>query len=182
MSRQNGWRSEKKRRPREAVAPFVARILTELADGNPGLEVHVGGSWRRGAEMIGDIDILVITEAGTLAPDLLDPGVILPESVTWQRRGARVANGDIAIADGPLHVDVWSAKPESRGAMLAFFTGPMQLNLRQRARAKAMGLALSQNGLTDRETGEQLDDGTEESIYRILHWPWLTPEERQRYA
>jgi DNA polymerase/3'-5' exonuclease PolX len=125
---------------------------------------------------------LVITAAGTLAPDLLDPGVLLPECVNWQRRGARVANGDLPLPDGPLHVDVWSAKPESRGAMLAFFTGPMQLNLRQRARAKAMGLALSQNGLTDRATGEQLDDGTEESIYRLLRWPWLTPEERQRYA
>lgn len=45
-----------------------------------------------------------------------------------------------------------------------------------------MNLALSQNGLFDRETGEQLDDGTEESVYRILHWPWLTPEERQKYA
>jgi DNA polymerase (family 10) len=157
-------------------------LATELALANPGLEYHFGGSWRRGAPVIGDIDILVITDAGTLAPDLLDPGVILPESVTWQRRGARVANGDMALADGPLHVDVWSAKPGSRGAMLCFFTGPQALNLRQRARAKGMGLALSQNGLTDRETGEQLDDGTEQSIYRILRWPWLTPEERQRYA
>src|SRR4051794_33987090 len=61
-------------------------------------------------------DIMVITEAGTLAPDLLDPGVTLPESVTWQRRGARVANGDLLLPNG-LHVDVWSAKPESRGAM-----------------------------------------------------------------
>jgi DNA polymerase (family 10) len=157
-------------------------LAAELSSLNYGLEFHFGGSWRRGAPVIGDIDILVITEAGTLAPDLLDPGVILPECVTWQRRGARVANGDMVLLDGPLHIDVWSAKPESRGAMLAFFTGPMQLNVRQRARAKSMGMALSQNGLTDRETGEQLDDGTEESIHRILRWPWLTPEERQKYA
>jgi DNA polymerase/3'-5' exonuclease PolX len=176
------WRSEKKRRSRAEIQPVVDLLVAELQTQNPGLEVHVGGSYRRGAPTIGDIDILVITEAGTLAPDLLDPGVILPERVTWQRRGARVANGEMALDDGPLLIDVWAAKPESRGAMLAFFAGPMQLNLRQRARAKAMNMALSQNGLTDRETGEQLDNGSEESIYRILGWPWLTSEERQRYA
>lgn len=54
--------------------------------------------------------------------------------------------------------------------------------MRQRARAKARGMALSQNGLTDRETGVQLDDGTEQDIYRLLGLPYLSPEERQRYA
>ena len=66
--------------------------------------------------------------------------------------------------------------------MLAFFTGPMQLNVFQRQRAKRMGMALSQNGLTDREAGEQLDDGSEESIYMLLEMSYLTPEERQRWA
>ena len=42
-----------------------------------------------------------------------------------------------------------------------------------------MGFALSQNGLCDRETGEQLDNGTERDIYRILELPWLEPSERQ---
>ena len=153
-----------------------------MSDDNPGLEFHFGGSWRRGAPVIGDLDILVITEQGTLSPDLLDAGVLLPSVVTWQRSGPRIANGDLMLQDGPLHVDVWSAKPASRGAMLAFFTGPMELNLIQRQRAKAMGMAFSQNALTDRVTGQQLDNGTEEDIYRILGIPYLTPEQRQRWV
>lgn len=177
-----GWRSEKLRRPRASLRPYVERLTHELTVLNPGLEWHVGGSWRRGAEVIGDIDVLVITETGSLAPDLLDEGVQLPTCVQWQRRGQRIANGDMELPDGPLHIDIWSAKPTSRGAMLCFFTGPMALNIRQRQRAKRMGMALSQNGLTNRETGEQLDDGTEESIYAILGLAYLTPEERQRWA
>lgn len=45
-----------------------------------------------------------------------------------------------------------------------------------------MGMAFSQNALADRVTGEQLDNGTEEDIYRILGMPWLTPEQRQAWA
>ncbi len=155
--------------------------MEEFSDDNPGVELHVGGSWRRCAPVIGDIDLLVISDSD-LTPNLLDPGIILPSIVQWQRSGPRIANGDLQMPDGPLHVDVWQAPPQSRGAMLCFFTGPTRLNVQQRGRAKALGMALSQNGLTDRVTGQQLDNGTEEDIYRILRLPWLSPEERQRYA
>ena len=117
-----------------------------------------------------------------LTPNLLQPGVTLPSVVTWQRSGPRIANGDLLIPDGRLHVDVWQAPPASRGAMLCFFTGPMELNVFQRRRAKQMGMAFSQNALADRATGRQLDNGTEEDIYRILGMPYLEPEQRQRWV
>lgn len=163
------------------MAHYVQVLTQELADDNPDAEFVFGGSWRRNAAMIGDLDILVISE-GSLSPDLLEPGIVLPSVVTWQRSGPRIANGDIDLPDGPLHVDLWQAPPRSRGAMLCFFTGPMELNLVQRRRAKAMGMAFSQNALADRATGRQLDDGTEEDIYRVLGMPFLTPEERQRWV
>jgi len=43
-------------------------------------------------------------------------------------------------------------------------------------------MAFSQNALTDRVSGQQLDNGTEEDIYRILGIPYLNPEERQRWV
>lgn len=171
------------RRPREEVAPYVEQLAEELATSNPGLEFVLGGSWRRGAAVIGDIDVLIINESGTLAPDLLGPGVVLPEWVVWQRHGSRIANGSVLLPDGDLHCDVWAVPPSARAAALMFVTGPGPLNMRQRARAKALGLALSQNGLFDRETNEQLEDGTsEQRIYELIRWPWLAPHERQRYA
>jgi DNA polymerase (family 10) len=154
----------------------------EISDDNPGLEVHFLGSWRRGAPLIGDLDFLVVSE-GQLSATLFDDGIVLPSVVTWQRLGPRIANGDLLLSDGSLmHVDCWQAPPKSRGAMLAFCTGPMALNVYQRQRAKRMGMALSQNALTDRATGRQLDDGTEESIYRILRMPYMQPEERQSWV
>jgi DNA polymerase/3'-5' exonuclease PolX len=129
----------------------------------------------------------VITD-GLLAPTLLDPGVILPSFVRWDRLGPRIANGDLDMPassgwPGPLHLDIWQAKPASRGAMLCFFTGPMELNVYQRRRAKSMGLAFSQNGLFDRETKQALPGTeTEEGCYAALRMPYLTPNERQKWA
>ena len=153
-------------------------VLEELADDNPGLEYHVGGSWRRGCAEVGDADVLVVTES-PLTPSLLDPGVILPSLVTWQRAGPRIANGDQQLPDGLLHWDFWQAPPVSRGAMLLFVTGSQRTNLRMRGRAKAMGLALSQDGLKDRATGELiLGTDTEEAIFEALRLPYLPPEQR----
>ena len=118
----------------------------------------------------------------------MDPGVILPSVVQWQRLGPRIANGDLVLPDGcgwpgPLHIDVWHGRPESRGAMLCFFTGPMELNVYQRRRAKSMGLAFSQNGLVRLETKIPLPGTeTDEGCYAALRMAYLTPEERQRWA
>lgn len=180
-----GWRSEKVRRPRGVVRPFVEELSRELHELNPGrdLEFHVSGSWRRQAPVIGDLDIIVVTESGVLAPDLLDPGVELPRSVDWQRNGSKIANGDLRLPDGGvLHVDVWGCRPNERGAFLMFSTGPAQLNIFQRRWAARRGMALSQVGLLERGTRRQLDDGTEEDIYRLLGLDFLTPPERQRWA
>lgn len=153
-------------------------VLEELADDNPGLEVHLGGSWRRGCETVGDADVLVVTDS-PLTPSLLDPGVILPSLITWQRTGPRIANGDQQLLDGPLHWDFWQSSPASRGAMLLFVTGSQRTNLRMRGRAKSMGLALSQDGLKDRATGELISGtDTEEAIFEALRLPYLPPEKR----
>ncbi len=176
------WRSEKLRRPRGIVQPVVQRLADELSTANPELEFHFGGSWRRGAEVIGDIDILIVTETGSLNPNLLDPGVQLPSSIVYQRFGDKVAQGDVPLPDGPLHIDIWSCRPQERGAYLMFTAGPMALNLYQRRHAKRHGMALSQIGLLDATTKQQLDNGTEEDIYRILGLRWLEPHERQAWA
>lgn len=179
------WRSEKVRRPRSVIEPYVELLLDQFAERNVHAlpELHVAGSWRRGADPIGDIDVIVVNEEGRLTADLLNPGVLLPACVEWERSGDKIANGSILMPDGmPLHVDVWACTPMQRGAFLAFSTGPMQLNLRQRSSAKRRGVALSQNGVFDRETGEQLDDGTEEGVYDAIGWAWIPPEDRQRWA
>jgi DNA polymerase/3'-5' exonuclease PolX len=178
VSRQ--WRAPKIRRPRAEVEPHLLAVLEELADDNPGVEYVVGGSWRRGAESIGDIDILLIHD-GPLTANLFEPGIVLPSLVGWQRSGSRIANGDYRMPDGTaLHVDLWVQPPVSRAAALLFVTGSQETNLRMRGRAKAMGLGLSQDKLFVRATGEQVPgtEHDEEAIFSALRLPYLPPHRR----
>lgn len=174
----NEWRTQKIRRPRSDVEPYLSAMLEELCDDNPHLEHYVGGSYRRGCDVLGDIDVLVISES-PLTPSLLDPGVMLPSLVRWQRSGPRIANGDLTLPDGPLHVDFWQAPPSARASMLLFTTGSASTNKRMRGRAKGLGLALSQDGLKDRATGRLIPGmDEEEDIFSRLHLPYLAPEHR----
>lgn len=155
-------------------------VLEELADDNPGVDYVVGGSWRRGAESIGDIDVLVLHD-GPLTATLFEPGIVLPSLVSWQRHGPRIANGDVRMRDGTaIHVDLWVQPPLSRAAALLFVTGSQATNLRMRGRAKAMGLGLSQDKLFVRATGEQVPgtEHEEEAIFKALRLPYLPPEQR----
>jgi DNA polymerase/3'-5' exonuclease PolX len=182
----NTWRSAKVRRPREVVAHYVQVLTEELADENDGLDFTFCGSWRRGAESVGDLDVVCLSES-LFTPSLFEDGIRLPSlpGLTYQRRGPRIAAAEFALPDGPLHIDYFQFRPESRGPALLALTGPYSWNRYARSRAKYRcrpSLALSQEALKIRETGEVLPCATEEAVYLALDLPYETPEERQRWA
>lgn len=178
-----GWRTEKRRLPRK-VAQRFADYFAERMD--PDVEWHFGGSYRRGAAEIGDLDIVVVTESGSLEGNLFEPAVHLPEAIVWQRGRKKARFGDLTLdVDGDpvtMHIDVWACTPKQRGAFLWFCTGPKELNVVMRRRALDRGMHLLQFGLTNEDKSIQLDDGTEEDIARLLDWPMSTPGERQSWA
>jgi DNA polymerase/3'-5' exonuclease PolX len=157
-----GWRSDKIRRPRANVEPWVNEITDRLGGG---LEVHVCGSWRRGRELIGDLDVLIIDD-GIVHPDI---GVMLAGMFTPERGefGGALVHGHIPLPDGELHVDLYGATPEQRGGFLWHLTGPKELNIAMRSRALRRDRMLNQYGLWQGDT--QLDDGTEYGIARQLN-------------
>lgn len=179
------WRTEKVRRPRALVGPDVRLLTTQLVTANPDCELDfvVAGNWRRGADFVGDLDLVGVTETGTLTADLLAAGVRLPTCVEWQRLGSKIAGGSMAALDGgDLRVDVWACTPPERGAFLLFAIGPANLNVYQRRLTARRGMSLSQVGVLDRKTKRQVDHGPEESIYSSLGLTFPAPTERQQWS
>lgn len=167
-------KTEKVRRPLAEVKPFIDLLTEELPD-PVDVEWHFGGSYKRGAPMIGDLDVMIVLPDGILRDDLL------PKSFQPESKGDKKAMGNLALPDGSkMHLDIWVCTPKERGAFLMFIEGPYELNVAQRSRAKTMGYNLSQIGLL--KDGVQVDNGTEYDIYRILEMQWLTPEQRQAFA
>jgi DNA polymerase/3'-5' exonuclease PolX len=192
------WRSEKVRRPRAEVEPLVKMVTHGIEIAMRGANVFatnriiVGGSWRRGAPEIGDLDILVVTESGFLDFPLQIPFFKI------QHQGDRIIQGDYVFripgegsddqpgdsaqpwSEAIIHVDIWSCKPIEKGGMLCFITGPKALNIMMRRKAIDKGLTLSQYGLF--EGDKQLDLGTEVGVFGGLGMSFLSPEARQQYA
>jgi DNA polymerase/3'-5' exonuclease PolX len=167
----------KVRRPRDQVAAVIARIQAVL----PGATIC--GSWRRGCEQIGDVDVLLVREAEEGVKEFVEQAVA--EFVTFpQNGGDSIATGYVDMEDGldPLQVDFYVAAPDEVGPFLWFLTGPASLNIKMRADAKQHGWKLNQYGLFD-ENDVRVDAGTEESIARLLgQIEVLDPRERDRYA
>jgi DNA polymerase/3'-5' exonuclease PolX len=163
----NPWRSEKIRRPRVVLQPLVNAITDRLGGS---FETHVLGSWRRGCAEIGDLDVLLVTEDGELHEDVF---LILGDLFELERGGPNLANGNIKLPDGDLHVDIYACTPKQRGAFQWFLTGPASLNIHMRAAAMRRGWMLNQYGLW--ADGEQIDNGTEGNLARHLGFERMLP-------
>ena len=116
------------------------------------------GSYRRGAQMIGDIDFVIIPKEGYTLPNMLPPN----EGVNWVGE-----NKAQVIIDGEK-VDFKVTTPAAWGATILYFTGPADFNIKYRWMAKRKGLKLSEYGLFDRNTEQYLAGATEADIFTAL--------------
>jgi DNA polymerase/3'-5' exonuclease PolX len=151
----------KVRRLRHEVAPLVEEIQDWALD-EVGTRWEIGGSWRRGAPEVGDVDVVVFFPT-------LDV-VELPAAFVPERHGSKIAQGEMR----GVHVDFWACPPEAAGAFLWFITGPKELNVFMRSRALSLGMKLTQ---TELQPLGQL--ATEREVSDALQLTYLDPSERQ---
>ena len=138
-------------------------------------QLEFGGSYRRGKETIGDLDILVVAPDPTEAMDCL---ASFPETTTVIGRGETKMS--IRIASG-FQVDLRVVPAESFGAALQYFTGSKEHNIILRGRAKDQGLKISEWGVF-RVKGEKetrIAGATEQEVYDTLKLPVFPPEIRE---
>jgi DNA polymerase (family 10) len=160
-------------RPRERVVPLVERLLDHLRDLPEAERVEVAGSYRRGKEIVGDLDMLVAT---TEPVDVLRAFTALP--IVERVCGQGPAKSSVEI-DGGLQVDCRAVPVASFGAAWQYFTGSKTHNVRLRGRALRRGLTLNEYGIHRVDGGERVAGATEEEVYRTLGLRWIPPERRE---
>ncbi len=144
------------------------------------LHAEITGSIRRGLSEVGDLDLLIVTN---------DPWAFHAEP------------GD-RLRDPEREADLFIATPETYGAVLAFSTGPRELNraLRERARVKGYLFDFASDGSDDMpdvqaERGPLIGlyalEGTapapvptptEEQFFRLIGVPHVPPPFREWLA
>jgi DNA polymerase/3'-5' exonuclease PolX len=159
----------KVRRAWSDIQPIAVDLVTHFEA--QGLVCEVGGSFRRQAQMVGDLDIVV--QADSLSE------IVLPD-IYFERLGEQASHSIVDLNGEPLGVDIWCAMPSQWGAFLWYITGSKELNVIMRQKAKAKGLKLSQFGLFDGAI--QVDDGTEIGVASALGMDWIEPIDRQKFV
>ena len=161
------------RTPIGDALPIAESVMAALRDSDPDIALLTpAGSLRRWEETIGDVDLVAVTrqpeELGRCLADL--PGV--REVLVNGSRKTSV------IVEPRLQIDLRTGESDSIGAMLQYFTGSRQHNIRLRDFANRMGLSLNEYGITSIESGEVEYFADETAFYARLGLPWIPPELR----
>ncbi len=161
------------RTPIGQALPTAEAVMTALRERDDGIALLTpAGSLRRWEETIGDVDLVAITPQ----PEELGRCLAaLPQVQEVLVNGPRKTS---VIVEPGLQIDLRTGETESIGAMLQYFTGSQQHNIRLRDYANRMGLSLNEYGITNVESGEVEIFPDEESFYARLGLPWIPPELR----
>jgi DNA polymerase (family 10) len=155
-----------------AVAVQYAEGLAGYLRATPGAkEVVVAGSFRRGRETVGDLDLLVTAATG--AP-------VMQRFAAYDEVRELLSAGETrasAVLECGLQVDVRLVAQESYGSALQYFTGSKAHNIALRSIARERRLKLNEYGVFRGE--KRIAGDTEESVYRTLGLPWIPPELRE---
>jgi DNA polymerase (family 10) len=189
-----------------AHADEIVQDLLEYMRLLPGIrQMEVAGSYRRGKETVGDLDLLV---------DAADASAAMDHLARFRDGTQLIGRGDtkmsIRIPRG-LQIDLRVVPTKSFGAALQYFTGSKDHNIVLRKMAKERGLLINEYGVfrappspvstrarkpavgTAAGSDESIDDAkykdpnspnyvagaTEKDVYAALHLPLFPPEIRE---
>ncbi len=154
------------------VLPVAEQLASDLRASPASDSVEVAGSARRRAETCHDIDLIATaTDPGALASTLLDH----PLAAT----GSSGDSGARITTHNGVAVDLRIVAPEAYGNLLQHFTGSAEHNVELRERAVAMGLSVSEHGITDTGSGDVARFATEAAVYERLGLDYIEPELRE---
>jgi len=155
-----------------ATADQYAQAVQAHLKDFPGVrQIQLAGSYRRGRETVGDLDVLV---------DCDNAAEVMDRFGQFDGAAEVLARGDtkmsIRLASG-LQIDLRAVPAESFGAALQYFTGSKDHNVVLRGMAKDRGLKINEYGVF--RDDKYVAGRTEEDVYATLDLPCFPPEIRE---
>ena len=165
------FRKRQGRFRRGDIDPF-AYFLREQLEALPDVEqVEIAGSFRRGKETIGDLDLLCVADD---SGPVMDAFASFPAVVEVMLRGDTKTS--VRLENG-LQVDLRIVDAAAFGAALHYFTGSKEHNVVIRGMAKDLGFKINEYGAF--EGDKRVAGRTEEEIFRLVGCEYIPPELRE---
>ena len=146
-------------------------------------QIEGAGSWRRGRETVGDLDVVV---------DSADATAVMDRLCAWKETSTVLLRGDTKTSvRGPrgVQIDLRVVDHGSFGAALQYFTGSKEHNVRLRSLARERGLTINEYGVYElgpdapddahRAKGSFVTGATEQDVYGAVGLSWVPPELRE---
>ena len=146
-------------------------LLAYLRNVKGVLKAEAAGSYRRGQETVGDVDILIIRDQDS---------PVMNRFAGYPEVGRILAHGpsrSAVVLKGGLQVDVRAVPPESYGAALNYFTGSKPHNIAIRLMGVKRKLKINEYGVFKGE--KRIGGATEEEVYKSVGLPYIEPELRE---
>ena len=163
--------AERRRRADAEIA--LEPLLAWLREDEAVERLEVAGSFRRGRDTVGDVDLLVVSD---------DTPAAMKRFREYDEVETVFGSGDdktsLVLEDG-LQVDLRAVGEASFGAALLYFTGSKAHNVRLRRRAQERDATLNEYGLWTVDGRERLAGSREEEVYEALGLRWIPPELRE---
>ena len=167
-------RTKGDRVPIARALPAAERVIAALKERCPSIvRIEAAGSLRRFEETIGDIDIVCTASD---SQQVLDALVELPNVANVLVHGEK--KSAVVLSEG-VQVDLRVVDDSQFGALLQYFTGDKQHNIRLREHAVRQGLSVNEYGITNTETCESESFSDEEGVYGRLGLQYIPPELRR---
>ena len=163
-------RTKGDRVPIARALPAAQRVIAALKERCPSIvRIESAGSLRRFEETIGDIDIVC---TATDPQHVLNALVELPNVASVLGHGEK--KSAVVLSEG-VQVDLRVVDDSQFGALIQYFTGDKQHNIRLRELAVRQGLSVNEYGIKVSETGETESFADESSMYERLAFSTSLP-------
>jgi len=150
--------------------PIVKEIINNLKKLPEVSKISSAGSVRRMKEVIGDVDILVVSSK---PKKVIDFFVKMPRVVKIWAQGS--TKSSVRLRNG-LDCDLRIVKKESFGSALQYFTGSKEHNISTRLIAKKKGLKLNEYGVYKND--KRIAGKNEKEVYQAIGLKYIEPELR----
>ena len=163
-----------RRLTRDAAERLVELLRIHLSACHAIVKFDFAGSYRRGKETVGDLDILAVSDQPAEA---MAHFVAFPDTREVILQGS--TKSSIRVVDA-FQVDLRVVPESSWGAALQYFTGSKEHNVVLRGIAKKLGLRLNEYSLAPIDDESKVVAGADETgIYRALGLSLVLPEFRE---
>ncbi len=178
----------KERIPRNEIDKAKKIIEKSLKKIDKDLIFEICGSYRRGQESSGDIDVIIsnpkyknnINDQNYLKKivEFLTNEKFIIDHLTEKGDKKYMGFSRINKNSKARRIDIRVFDYENYWAGILYFTGNKEFNVKIRNKALELGYSLNEYGLTKKDTNEKIFLENENQIFELLKLPYSSPFER----